>query len=237
LGGDEPPSSVTLYYDPLEDVHQRGPVISALQNQLFLSPLVPEDSRAIHDAAASSVGLLGESPPAQLLREPRTAAGALFLAKEFGLTEVAERLAAGIDKELQPTWDELSGEFTWGCNLDEPHPRGQYNAWLAAAEANSPGAWTRLATERLPEGEPLIEGVDFPSVALSEAHWVDGELRLALVPQSESVVGQPTSFRVVGLGDAREWRAEGAGAEARVAEGALEVTVRVGRVELVIRRG
>ncbi len=237
LVSDAPPSIVTMYYDPLLDVHLRVPVASALGNQLFISPLVPEDSRRIFDAAAGSVGLLEDEIPPERFREPRQPAGAWFLAKEFGLTEVAGRIAAGLDVTQQPTWDRERGEFTWGCNLDEEHPRGQFNAWLAAAEANSPGAWTRLATERLPKGEPLVVGVDFPRVALSEARWVDGVLHLALAPRNEAVIGEPTSFRVTGLEDPGSWSVSGpAGTETSVVDGALEVRTVVGPHELQVQR-
>lgn len=228
---------VTLYFDSVLEVHHRVPVAGAMGNQFFLSPLVPVDSRRLFDAAAGSMGLLDEELPSERLMETRSSAGAWFLSKEWGLEDQAARIGAGINEVQQPTWDRALGEFTWGCNLDEPHPRGQFNAWLAAAEANSPGAWTRLSTERLPEGEPLVEGVDFPTLALSEARWVDGELRLTLAPQNETVVGQPTSFRVTGLEDPASWSVAGPdGTTSAVADGALEVRTTVGAHALVVRR-
>ncbi len=48
------------------------------------------------------------------------------------------RLAAAIEASYEPSWDMTRGEFTWGLGLDEPHPRGQFNAFLAAAEAGGP---------------------------------------------------------------------------------------------------
>ncbi len=226
---------ITLYYDPIEDVHLSAPIASALQNQLFVAPLEPEDARRIYDAAASSVGFFEEDVPRRRLTDPRLAAGGLFLAKEFGLDEVAARLSAGIDAIQQPTWDDDRGEFIWGCQLDEPHPRGQYNAWLAAAEANSAGGWTRLATERLPE-HPMVEGLDFPRVALNEARWEGEVLRLGLQPNAESAA-KTTSFRVVGLRQPSSWTVRGAtGAESRVDGDALIVTASLRAQNLEIRR-
>ena len=78
-------------------------------------------------------------------------------------------------------------------------------ALLALGEANSQGAWTRLCTQLLPEDEPLVVGIDFPTVALSEACWVNGELRMRLVPQNESFAGLETKFRITGLEEPAVW--------------------------------
>ena len=63
------------------------------------------------------------------------------------------------------------GEFTWGFELDEPHPRGQYNGTMAAAQVATEQAWTRLAT--VGPGtrftEPTVVDVDFPTVALTRS--------------------------------------------------------------------
>ena len=130
-----------------------------------------------------------------------------MLAREWEVTDLEQRLVDAIEASFEPTWDrERPGEFTWGMGLDEPHPRGQFNAFLAAAEAAGPGRWTRLSAGPL---EPCaqIEGVDFPAVALRRAEWHDGTLHLSLAPTNEAP-DRTTSFRLVGH-DARRWEVTG----------------------------
>ena len=139
LGGHTPPTQTTLYYDPLLDVHLRGPIAGIAANLLYLAPLVPEEARELFDAAAASIGLTPQSVSPFVFSNPRTAAPVLFLAKEWDMTDLAGAVDAQMTDAFQPTWDRRRGEFTWGCDLLEEHPRGQYNAWLAAAEAVTPG--------------------------------------------------------------------------------------------------
>ena len=74
--------------------------------------------------------------------------------------------------------------------------------------------------------DSLVEGVDFPTLALSQADWSEGSLRLRLHPQNEEVKGAPTQFKVVGLRDPTRWRIEGdAQAEARGADLVIDTTV------------
>lgn len=207
LDGDEPPASLTMYYDPLRDLHLRGSVAGAFGTAFYLSPLAPDEARTLYDAAAARTRLLNTPVPS--LRHPRAAAQALFLAKEWGLTDLAQRVARAIDATFQPSWDDDVGEFTWGCGLEEEHPRGQYNAFLAAAEAVSEGAWQQLATQPPPSGEGRIEGIDFPAVSCREARWHDGVLHCVLAAQHKGLIGQPTTFRVRGLSDPDAWHPSG----------------------------
>ena len=77
-----------------------------------------------------------------------------------------------------------TGEFTWGLGLNEPHPRGQFNAFLAAAEAAGPGAWEALSAAPL-DPCPQIVGVDFPTMAFDRAEWIGSSLYLGLAPLYE----------------------------------------------------
>ena len=81
----------------------------------------------------------------------------------------------------------------------------------------------------------MVQGVAFPTVALSEARWVDGELHLRLDPQSQSVTGQETSFRIVGLDDAAAWTLNGPGTTAVTGSDVI-VRTRVDNVALTLRR-
>ena len=109
------------------------------------------------------------------------------------------------------------------------------NGFLAAAEAVSEGSWARVSEAALPEQPGLVEGVDFPAVALAEARWVEDTLRLRLHPQNDEVLGRPTSFRVTGLDDPDRWRVEG---DARLAplDGELVVETSARDHRLTLRR-
>jgi hypothetical protein len=130
----------------------------------------------------------------------------LVLAREWGLDDLVDRLTRAIDASYEPTWDTGRGEFTWGLRLEEPHPRGQFNAFLAAGEAAGPGMWTRLSEAPL-EPCPQIVGVDFPTMAFTRAEWVDGNLRLRLAPLREDPTRR-TSFRIIGA-EPRNWDVHG----------------------------
>ena len=136
---------------------------------------------------------------------PRFSALALLLARNWAVTDFAEALQTACDEHYPPTWDHERGEVTWDFGLGEPYPRGQYNATMAAADAMTEGGWWRLGNVSSARrfDEPTVSGVDFPTVALTQAEWHGEEhrLQLALDPMNESVVGQPTSMIVSGLDD------------------------------------
>ncbi|MCP3935778.1 MAG: hypothetical protein GY708_10445 [Actinomycetia bacterium] len=136
------------------------------------------------------------------MRAGRGAGSSLLLAREWGMADLEDRLAAAIEASFEPTWDRSLGEFTWGMGLDEPHPRGQFNAFLAAAEASGPGRWEGLSAAPL-EKCPQVVDVDFPSVALSRAEWIDGSLHLRVEVLDESP-NERTAFRIVGA-EPRMW--------------------------------
>jgi len=90
--------------------------------------------------------------------------------------------------------------------LDEAHPRGQFNAFLAAAEAGGPGRWARLSSAAM-DSCPQVVDVDFPRLAMRRAEWIDGSLHLALAPLVEDPAGR-SAFRVTGVGPG-SWRLTG----------------------------
>jgi hypothetical protein len=237
LAGGTPPQAVTLYYDPLLDVHHRLPVVTAIINALYLAPLAPDDARRLLDAGLGMVGARGEGPPVVI--GERMTAVALLLAREWGLDATAERLAAGAEAGYHPGWDRVRGEHTWGFGLGEEHPRGQYNAIMAAAEATTPGAWSALANEPPPPVGPEVVGVDFPTVALRQAAWIDGRLHLATETISETATGSPTAWRVAGLDDPHRWTVAsllGAPAATAVEGGDLVIRTVAGPGAYVVHR-
>ncbi|MCP5024869.1 MAG: hypothetical protein GY929_01165 [Actinomycetia bacterium] len=190
----------TLYYDPHLDVHHRLPVASSLTTAYYSAPQYPADARRLFDAGCISVGLNHE--PELPLRATRAYGSSLVLAREWGLEEIEERLVAAIEASYEPTWNTDHGEFTWGMGLNEPHPRGQYNAFLAAAEAAGPGMWERLSAAPL-DSCPQVVDVDFPTMALSRAEWVGETLHVSLAPLVEDPQ-RTTTFKIIG-GEPRMW--------------------------------
>jgi hypothetical protein len=229
------PEAVTFYYDPILDVHHRLPVRAGLINAFYLAAQVPEDAERLFLAASLDAGLRGPEP---VLSNPRVVASALFLAREWGDADLAGRIAEAVDRRYQPTWDTATGEFTWGLGLDEEHPRGQFNAFLAAAEAASAGAWWQFAQRRVPDGPGVVGGVDFPTVALSEARWADGTLHMRLSAQTSAVLGSRTSFEVIGLPTPATWQVSGpAGTMSSVSSaGTLRVDTTIEPAPLLISR-
>jgi len=193
-----------LYYDPTVDVHHRLPVSLALTTSYYAAPQVPADAQRLFTAAYQSIGLGAD--PQLPLRAGRGYPSALLLAREWGLTELEDRVAAAIEASYEPTWDDATGEFIWGMGLDEPHPRGQFNAFLAAAEASGPGRWTDLSAAPL-ESCPQIVDVDFPTLALNRAEWIDGVLYIGLAPLREDPKIW-TTFRLIGA-EPRLWYLSG----------------------------
>ena len=194
----------TFYYDPQLDVHHRLPVAVAMTTSYYAAPQVPDDARRLFEAACVSIGLNGTR---QLPLPPSRGFGsALILAREWGMDDLAQHTEAAIEASYEPTWDLDLGEFTWGMGLDEPYPRGQFNAFLAAAEAAGPGMWERLSAAPL-EGCPQIVDVDFPTMAFSRAEWIEGNLHLRLAPLRQDPHAF-TSFRLIGA-EPRNWDVHG----------------------------
>ena len=194
----------TLYYDPILDVHHRLPVSLAMTTSFYSAPQAPDDSRRLFEAACRSVGL--DTDLRLPLRPTRTFGSALVLAREWDMPDIEQRLVDAIEASYEPTWNTELGEFTWGMGLDEPHPRGQFNAFLAAAEATGSGRWTQLSAAPL-DLCPQIVDVDFPNMALSRAEWIDGNLHLGLAPLRDDPTAF-TSFRLVGA-EPRNWDVHG----------------------------
>lgn len=195
------PEMTTLYYDPQRDVHHRLPVASAITTSYYAAPQAPDDAKRLFEAACRSMGF--DADPKLPLRPGRGTGSALILAREWGLTDLEQRLADAIEASYEPTWDEASGEFTWGMGLNEEHPRGQFNAFLAAAEAAGPGMWTGLSNSPL-ESCPQVVDVEFPEVALSRAEWTRGGALLLTVEPLVENPSRYTTFRITGV-EPRQW--------------------------------
>ena len=176
------------------------PVSLASTTSYYAAPQVPEDARRLFLAAAASIEMDEElSLP---LRPSRAYGSSLVLAREWELDDIAAHLVTAIEASYEPTWDHNTGEFTWGMGLNERYPRGQFNAFLAAAEAAGPGRWEALSAAPL-EPCPQIVGVDFPTMAFDRAEWIGSSLYLGLAPLYEDPKVY-TTFRIVGV-EPRQW--------------------------------
>ncbi len=204
LTDDTPPTETTLYYDPTIDLHHRLPVSLAMTTSYYAAPQVPDEARRLFEAASTAMGLDGDLTLP--LPAGRGWPSALVLAREWNMVELASKLQDAIDASFEPTWNDELGEFTWRMGLDEPHPRGQYNAFLAAAEASGPGRWERLSAGPI-EPQPQIVDVDFPTLALHRAEWIAGNLFVGLSPVREDP-DVYTTFRITGI-EPRLWSISG----------------------------
>jgi len=244
LDGDELPDAVTLYYDPILAVSHDVPVWAGMVPAIYLAPQVPDGARRLYEAGMRQLGLWEIEGPIAL-PGPRPSATTLWLAREWGHDEIATALAHAVDDQYEPIFDDERGEFTWGFQLDEEYPRGQYNGTMAAAQVATEGAWWRLANE-LPGSrfrEPTVEGVDFPTLALDQAWWdADREvLAIGTVPMNDAVRGRETSFRVVNLEDPPGWvvrdRESGAAIDTELVDGGIRVRTRVDQHRFDVMRG
>jgi hypothetical protein len=217
----QPASEVTFYYDPSIDHYHRLPVGRAgLFPAYFLAPQKPAEARALFEAGLAQSGALDPSAANEPLSPQRTPM-IIHLAREWGLDNLADRLQLAANDAYEPSWDRERGEFTWGFQLDEEHPRGQFNASMAAAEAVSEGAWWHLFNvgpgNRF--DQPTVTGIDFPDLTVTTAWWdtETPQLLVGTVPRNSRVVGRPTRFKIVNLEDASAWKLE--------SDDALPVTV------------
>jgi hypothetical protein len=242
LDGDALPQAVTLYYDPILDVAHEVPVFAGMVPAIYLAPQEPDGAQRLFEAGMSQLGLW--EPAGTIgLPGPRASATALWLAREWGLDAIESAISDAIDAQYQPTFDTTTGEFTWGFELDEDYPRGQYNGTMAAAQVATRDAWWRLANE-LPGSrftDPTVEGVDFPTVSLDRAWWdpAHAELTIGTTPMSDAAVGRPTTFRVVNLDEPARWAVttDAPGATAvSVVERGIEIATVVGRHTLTLNR-
>jgi hypothetical protein len=238
-----PAREVTFYYDPTIDHHHRLPVGRAgLFPAYFLASQKPAEARALLNAVTAEAGMAGLAAPIELPGPQRTPM-LIHLAKEWSLAALADSLQHAADERYEPTWDQERGEFTWGFGLGEEHPRGQFNAAMAAAEVMSEGAWWRLFNVGPGDryGQPTVCGIDFPNVTLTQAWWDDGEARLLLATDAVngSVVGQPTRFGIAKLEEPSAWTVEspdGAPVATATVGLELEVTTVIGSHRFLARR-
>ena len=206
-----------------------------------------EEARLLFLGAAELLGWTGTGPVIEgtvdlttLQPLPTGTAFGMILATEFGEEAIYAKLRAHAEEHYEPTWDEKSGEFTWGFGLDEPYPRGQLNGRIATAEAISQNAMWRLYNRPNLKKfvEPTVYGIDFPHVCLSQAYY-DADKKYLIVSTDKGVPGasgQPTSFRVTNVyPDLCKVIVDGKISEDwRIADGDLEISTTIGEHTFLI---
>jgi hypothetical protein len=197
-GSDGSVQGITGYYDPIEDFHFGGGVGGGLNTAHLVLPQDRELGTMIYEAAANAAGWRTSTGPLP----PNT--NALILAKELGDAAVAERIQASVDRAMEPkAFGEEQEQFGYFFNNKEAYPRGQGAAMNMAAEIASPGDWSRAfeAPHMDKFTAPTVEGVDFPSLGVSQA-WNNrstGVLNVATYAAAPSMAGSQTSWRVTNL--------------------------------------
>jgi len=198
VGSDGKLQSITSYYDPVEKFHFGGPVAGGLSTAHLMQPQNPELGRFLYDAAANALGWRAGSG------DIRANTTGLVMAREMGDAVAYERLRAAAEREYEPrVFGEHQEQFGWFFNNKEGFPRGQGSAMLMAAEIAGPGDWTRAFEARYLDkyNAPTVEGIEFPSLGVSQA-WNDkatGTLRVVTYAAAPEKRGGATKWRVTNL--------------------------------------
>ena len=206
-----------------------------------------EEARLLFKGAAEFLGWTNLEPVKEggmdltTLKPDRTVTcRGMSLAREFGFDAIYAKLKSYVEAHYEPTWDHANGEFTWGFGLDEPYPRGQYNAVIAVHEAGSLGArWRIYNKPNLKKFiEPTVYGVDFPAICLSQA-WYDASRRTLMVSTDAGLpnaVGNTTSFRVshVNVNNINVVIDDQLSDQWSIVDGELEITTKVGEHTIMI---
>ena len=199
VGTDGKLQSVTSYYDPIEKFHfsPGGPAAGA-STAFMILPQNREMASLLYEASANAFGWRNPNTPA------RANATGLLLARELGDDVAVARLSAAAEREYEPRFfGEHQEQFGWWFNLKEGFPRGQQSAMMMLAEVGKGGDWTAAfdAPHMDKFTAPTVEGIDFPSLGVSQA-WNDiatGTLHVSTYAASPDKRGAETSWRVTNL--------------------------------------
>jgi hypothetical protein len=205
-------ASFPLYYDPLEEVlcHFPGQAtgLAALLVTPYVLPQHPEFGEFLYREGARLVGWSDPRKPVLMTPDPRLLVIGHLVAREVGDDVTEKRLRERIDEICEPrTFGEDDDRFGYWFGTGENWPRGQLASLLLLSEAGEPGAWRRVFNN--PEyarrfREPTVEGVDYPTLGISEA-WNDtdrGELHVSTYAATPSRRGEETTIRVTSLPNA-----------------------------------
>ena len=187
-----------LQSDPIEKFHSGGGVAGGLMTAHLMQPQNPELGRLLYDAAANALGWRSATGPANANTT------GLVMAKEMGDDVAYKRLSEAAERQYEPRFfGEHHEKFGWFFNNAEAFPRGQGSAMLMAAEIAGAGDWTRAfeAPHLDKYTAPTVEGIEFPSLGVSQA-WNDratGTLHVVTYAAAPDKRGAATRWRVTNL--------------------------------------
>jgi len=163
-----------------------------------MQPQNPELGRVLYEGAANTFGWRNGAG------DIRANSTGLVMAKELGDSVAYERLRAAAEREYEPKFfGDHQDQFGWFFNNKEGFPRGQGSAMMMAAEIAGPGDWTRAFTAPHLDKytAPTVEGIEFPSLGVSQA-WNDratGILHVVTYAAAPDKRGAATRWRVTNL--------------------------------------
>ena len=94
LDGDELPEMVTLYYDPILDVHHEVPVVFGMIPAIYLAPQVPDEARRLFEAGMHADRVVGAERADRAARSAAVGDSTCGWRKEWGLDDIADALDA-----------------------------------------------------------------------------------------------------------------------------------------------
>lgn len=244
IHGGELVGAMSMYCEPILGIHMPSDhePFQKFGIAQLIQPSRPDDARVLVEAGIEKIGWRTDAPVEDPGGNPREVIFGMIYAREYGDEGLYGKLKAHAEEHYEPTWDDATGEFTWGFGLDETYPRGQFNALAALAETMTEGAWDRLFCEPNLRKfvEPTVTGVDFPNVCLSQAVY-DVDRRCLIIASDKGAPGasgQPTTFCVTNVDPGRcTVVADGATSDDwRPVDGDIEISTTVGEHTFVVRR-
>ena len=203
--------SFAFYYDPIEKMaytmSDKLAGYGTLAPLFYLYPQAPEFGRELYESGIQQLGWNSRKDNfVQPIDDPRWLSLVLMLSRELGDVTTEQRLSSVAEREFGLNFfDDDPDRFAWRFGLEEPYPRGQLNGVMILSEIGEPGAWTRVYNGRYaPQFHlPTVEGVDFPSLGISEAHNDEaaGQLHVTTYAATSANSGNKTSWRVSQLPD------------------------------------
>lgn len=169
---------VAFYYDPVEASMLSFPGrLGGYGALCLLHYLYPQDARLgeeLYECAMRQLGWNDPSVPVvQWADDPQMLSTAMWMARELGDTTTWDRLREISESQFEPRFfGEDNTRFAYWFGLDEPWPRGQFNATMAMIECAEPGAWSRVfnAPRTDLHAQPTLRGVDYPTLGVRRTH-------------------------------------------------------------------
>ncbi len=193
----------TFYYDPVVNFKFNQP-LQNLGTLFYMLPQNPELAGFLYRAAVAANRWDNPNAPVRGLSYL-----SVVLSREMGDETSYKKLSAAAEQQFEPKFfGEDSANFGWWFQLNEKFPRGQQSALMMVSQVGKSGDWSRAFTNPHPAKfkAPTVEGVDFPSMGVSQA-WNDpatGTLNVATYAATPSRRGAATTFRVTKLPNARK---------------------------------